>query len=110
MTDRTPAEPPGRRPAPLQVHDPFATNVLDVTELLAAAGGAGEHVVEELVDAIDGASDQGQFTWLLDAGKPVAAIVPVDSAEDILARLGEVLEHVSQAARRIRPACPEPGR
>jgi antitoxin (DNA-binding transcriptional repressor) of toxin-antitoxin stability system len=89
----------------------LGTHVLDVTELLAAAGGVGERAIEQLVDAIDGASDQGQFTWLTNAGRPVAAIVPVDAAEDVLARLGRVLAHVAGTHDPDRgPACPECGR
>lgn len=36
---------------------------------------------EELLDAIDGASDQNRTTFILADGKRIAAIVPVDVAE-----------------------------
>lgn len=36
---------------------------------------------DELLDVVDLASDQDEGTWLTDAGKRVAAIVPVDVAE-----------------------------
>jgi hypothetical protein len=38
---------------------------------------------DELLDAIDLASDQDQMTWLLSDGKRIAAIVPVSEAEAI---------------------------
>jgi hypothetical protein len=84
-----------RKRAPLQVHDPFGTHVLDMAD--AERDDTGH---DALIDAIDLASDQGAFTWITRSGKPVAAIVPVDSAEDILVNLAKVLAHVRQAARK----------
>jgi hypothetical protein len=58
-------------------------------ELNTAWGDAGYKCegdwVNDLMDAIDLASDQDQMTWLIDGeGKRIAAIVPVESAETAL--------------------------
>lgn len=56
---------------------------------------------DELMDAIDLASDQGQVTWVLSDGKRIAAIVPVDVAEAVSKTLSEVeaaLNHVTDRA------------
>jgi len=60
---------------------------LNAERLLEALGGGqqleGDYECrQELADAIDLASDQGQHTWLTDGdGKRIAAIVPADVAE-----------------------------
>ena len=52
-------------------------------ELELSADGTKDFAVvaDELMDAIDLASDQDQMTWLVSDGRRVAAIVPVDQAE-----------------------------
>ena len=42
---------------------------------------AREHLLSDLEDAIDLASDLGRATWLLDNGRRIAAIVLADVAE-----------------------------
>lgn len=46
---------------------------------------------EQAHDAIDLASDQNGITWLTLAGRPVAAIVPVDVAEQHMQWLRKVM-------------------
>ena len=66
---------------------------------------------EDILDAIDAASDQDTITWLTNAGKRIAAIVPVDVAEHYLGCMGEVAEHVNQvtSAGRAMRGCRECG-
>jgi hypothetical protein len=54
---------------------------LDVTPLMGTLDITQAWLVE-LGDAVDNASDQDRVTWLTDHGKRVAAIVPVDLAEN----------------------------
>lgn len=52
-----------------------------------------EEVGDKMLDAIDLAADQGQKTWLLSAeGERIAAIVPVDVAEEDDRRTAGVLQ------------------
>ena len=46
---------------------------LDVGQVLRT-GVATRDWLERLADAVDGASDQGQATWLTDGGKRIAAL------------------------------------
>jgi hypothetical protein len=55
---------------------------LEISHLASVRTGHLDGVGEQrLLDAIDLASDQNQGTWLLDHGRRIAAIVPVDVAE-----------------------------
>jgi hypothetical protein len=49
---------------------------------IAGYVGRPEDLSGDIADAIDLASDQDQITWLTDHGKRVAAIVPVDVADN----------------------------
>jgi hypothetical protein len=55
---------------------------IDVTALLAVSSASQPNLIDNLVDAIDAASDQDHKTYLTVDGKRIAAIVPVDVAEE----------------------------
>ncbi len=57
-------------------------NTVEVSQLLNSAANPKQSLLDGLADAIDLASDQDGITWLLYKGKRVAAIVPVDVAEN----------------------------
>lgn len=50
-----------------------------------------ESLHDDLLDAVDLASDQDTITWLTDNGRRIAAIVPVDVAETHEAWMANVL-------------------
>lgn len=77
--------------------------ILEVHVLhMALPGDDRDSLLGNLEDAIDLASDQDQMTWLLDHGKRIAAIVPVEQAvrgglletEQSLPALAEKLVHL----------------
>jgi len=72
--------------------------------------GAGEFY-EDVMNAVDLASDQDTITYLVYEGRRIAAIVPVDVAEHYLGCMGEVAEHVNQvtSAGRAMRGCRECG-
>ena len=74
-----------------------------MAELELSADGTKDFAVvaDELMDAIDLASDQDQMTWLVSDGKRIAAIVPVDVAEAHERDIADVLATpVASTARR----------
>lgn len=84
---------------------------------------SSEKLLEDLIDAVDLASDQDQATWLTSDGKRIAAIVPVDMAEYadvtkhlwrnervIPAREVSLLGRLDRKLVKEPLTCPEPGR
>lgn len=68
--------------------------------MLGRVTGDGEETASAIQDAIDNASDQDRTTWITDKGRRIAAIVPVDYAEDAARR--ELLAHAAlQEAKRL---------
>jgi hypothetical protein len=54
---------------------------IDVGPLLAIDQFERGRASQELIDAIDLASDQDKCTWLTDKGRRIAMIIPVGDAE-----------------------------
>jgi hypothetical protein len=88
LEDETPEPAAARTPV---VHE------LDIDRIQSIDGDPDPG---ELFDAIDAASDQDRITWLTDrTGKRLAAIVPVDVAEDheqLVASVLPVIQHHRQ--------------
>lgn len=67
-----------------------------------------EAAMEKLHDTIDSASDQDRITWLTEAGKRIAAVVPVEVAEYYEQMLAGTLA-VAGRHHRAAQAVPEAG-
>lgn len=78
---------------------------VDISPLLDADEFGKSRAKRELVDAIEAASDQGKITWLVDRnGKRIAAVVPVDVAEEHERQIEAVLATAAGPSRVILAA------
>jgi hypothetical protein len=78
-------------------------------ETLAGGSDAEGRALNDLMDAIDLASDQDQMTWLVrHDGKRIAAIVPADVAQAAEEAVEDILEHQFGPAPLEHPSSRSP--